>query len=53
MKNGDKTQGGTVANLNEFGYDAVDDHNEVILHNTTGNVRCDLGVCDHEDHQYD
>ena len=51
MKNGDEVQGGVVTNLNEFGYDVVDSNGEVVVHVTTGDVRCDLGVCDHAEHQ--
>jgi hypothetical protein len=44
-------EGEEVANLNEFGYDVIDRKGEVIRHVTTGDVRCDLGVCDHENHR--
>lgn len=40
-----------MANLNEFGYDVVDHQGTIIMHITTGDVRCDLGVCDHEEHR--
>jgi hypothetical protein len=51
LKNSDRIKGGTVANLNEFGYDVVDHQGTIIMHITTGDVRCDLGVCDHEEHR--
>jgi hypothetical protein len=53
MKNGDEQHGGIVTNLSEFGYDLVDKDGTFIAHITTGDVMCDLGVCEHEDHQHD
>ncbi len=42
---------GFVDNLNEFGYDVVDENGKILRHVTTGPVMCDLGVCDHENHR--
>jgi hypothetical protein len=35
-----------------FGYDVLDSQGTVLRHVTTGDVRCELGVCEHKEHQH-
>ncbi len=43
---------GTEYNHTSFGYDVASRDGEGTTHVTTGDVRCDLGVCEHPGHRY-
>jgi hypothetical protein len=51
LQNGGHVMGGTVANLTDVGYDVIDSKGNTVAHITTGPVECDLGLCQHTEHQ--